>query len=463
MTKSRSRVLTIFHRSLLIFFASMILSSGWTAANQSQPQQSRSLKTASGKTSWMEADRAIAARFAPVIYQGIAGTGRFDFITNFDFDGDWIGDNNWAHAEKERFPLKGYVYWALSETDTHYFLCYAFYHPRDWKGGKKSGRALSGTIREVVTLGQHVKSPPGLMDDLVLSHENDLEGCMVAVAKGSTPGEDRVVLVETVAHNKYLIFALQPYTPDTEMLATEGSRPVLYIEAKGHGVHGYMGQNTKPVEPAVNKNPPAEVKKKHTVKPPTEKKNKTTVGKIGGFFGKAKNITKAKNSGKSNKEKKKGSAAATQEEKEAIEEVLIYRFTGTAEDPRKNTGSVGYNLLPIYDTFWKHAQAGRGETYGEADDYGVRTIGVKVLSAQAGTKKIELGRLGSALRGKAGAPNKARPPWGWFDMSDRSRPLGEWFFDPASTLQRHLGSIKNWSAAYIHNPFMQIIRGQGIN
>ena len=50
------------------------------------------------------------------------------------------------------------------------------------------------------------------------------------------------------------------------------------------------------------------------------------------------------------------------------------------------------------------------------------------------SQAMKLGVLESALRGVAGAPNKARPPWGWFDISERDRPLGEWFFDPANTL-----------------------------
>jgi hypothetical protein len=74
---------------------------------------------------WEDRDREIASRFAPVFHQGMVGSGRFDYITNFDFDDDWVGDNNWANAELGQYPLKAYVYYAVSETPTHYFIHYA--------------------------------------------------------------------------------------------------------------------------------------------------------------------------------------------------------------------------------------------------------------------------------------------------------------------------------------------------
>src|SRR4051812_41075251 len=80
-------------------------------------------------------DREIAARFAPIFYQGLGPTKRSDYITNFDFDGDWRGDNNWANAEDRRFSMKAYVYYGVSETPTHFFIHYAVFHPRDYKGG----------------------------------------------------------------------------------------------------------------------------------------------------------------------------------------------------------------------------------------------------------------------------------------------------------------------------------------
>ncbi len=49
-------------------------------------------KRDSGRTN----EREIAARFAPIFYQALGDKPRSDYITNFDFDGEWRGENNWS-------------------------------------------------------------------------------------------------------------------------------------------------------------------------------------------------------------------------------------------------------------------------------------------------------------------------------------------------------------------------------
>jgi hypothetical protein len=80
-------------------------------------------------------DKQIAAQFAPVFYQGLGDSPRSDYITNFDFDGDWKGDNNWRNLDDRSFPLRAYIYYSVTETETHYLVHYAFFHPRDYKSG----------------------------------------------------------------------------------------------------------------------------------------------------------------------------------------------------------------------------------------------------------------------------------------------------------------------------------------
>ena len=105
-----------------------------------------------------DVDYQIAARFAPVFHQALGSSPRFDYITRFDFDGDWRGDNNWANAADTQYPLTATVYFNVSESPTHYFIHYAAFHPRDYKGGhqalgmcaascsrKSSGRLPGGT------------------------------------------------------------------------------------------------------------------------------------------------------------------------------------------------------------------------------------------------------------------------------------------------------------------------------
>jgi hypothetical protein len=186
-------------------------------------------------------DRELAARFAPVFYQGLGERPRNDYITTFDFDGDWRGDNNWADADERRFPLKASVYYAVSETVTHFFITYAVFHPRDYKGGD-GAYFYSQTIRKWTKRGSKY-DPTGQLIEISLAHENDLEGCMVVVAKnGDDLEKARVVFVETLAHGKFLKYvnegsALKGFGT----VSLEGQRPRLYIEPKGHGVQAYRG------------------------------------------------------------------------------------------------------------------------------------------------------------------------------------------------------------------------------
>jgi hypothetical protein len=189
-------------------------------------------------------ERQVASRFAPVFRQALGDHPRADYITNFDFDGDWRGDNNWAHADDRRFPLRARVYYAVSETPTHFFAHYAVFHPRDYKGGSTAGPLLSDAIREGVRRGGRY-DPTGLSGEAVLAHENDMEGCLVVAAKdGDDPTRARVILVETLAHDRIL-----KYTPEGATGAPaldgrarlEGQSPVLYVEPKGHGVFAYDG------------------------------------------------------------------------------------------------------------------------------------------------------------------------------------------------------------------------------
>ncbi len=184
-------------------------------------------------------DRDIAARFAPVFHQALGPSPRFDYITNFDFDGDWRGDNNWNNAADTRYPLKAYIYYSVFETRTHFFIHYAAFHPRDYKGGESRGALLSEAMRIGVKMGGQY-DPTGRADEAVMAHENDLEGALVVAEKD---GEDytraRLMLVETLAHNNYL-----KYVPPGSPLAggplmVAGVRPRLFVEPKGHGIEAW--------------------------------------------------------------------------------------------------------------------------------------------------------------------------------------------------------------------------------
>lgn len=159
--------------------------------------------------------------WAPVFYQDLADSPdvdiRQDFITNFDYDGDFIGSNNWENFDKNH-PLKAFVYYSAVETQTHYFLGYYVFHPRDWE-----------------PVCRHAND----------CHENDMEGVYLIVEKDSASGKLR--LMTTLAHGIFQ-FYVHPMDrarfPDgfpihgTIHRTVEGDNPVVYIEAKGHGQFG---------------------------------------------------------------------------------------------------------------------------------------------------------------------------------------------------------------------------------
>jgi hypothetical protein len=333
-------------------------------------------------------DKQIAAQFAPVIYQGLADQPRFDYITNFDFDGDWKGDNNWTNAGNKAYPLRAYVYYSVIETATHYFVHYAFFHPRDYKGGIGKSTLLDVLIKEGVRRAG--KDPTGLADDVALSHENDLEGCLIVAEKrGDELRNAAVQYVETMAHNRYLKYRQRAVQgSDGELLDVKGQQPLLFAEAKGHGVSSYTG---------------------------------------------------------------------TREQlKKAANGLLIYSYTGEAQDPDKRRGNaIGYDLVGMTETFWQRAQTGENETYAEAFEYPTFKLTLRQLDGQANVLEWTVGKLGAAFRGTVGFKNKARPPWGWYDMSETDRPPGEWFFDPATVIAQHFHLDATFTPAYIYHPFFQ--------
>jgi hypothetical protein len=341
-------------------------------------------------------DREIAAHFAPVFYQGLGDRRRHDYITNFDFDGDWRGDNNWNNSANERFPLRAFVYYAVSETPTHILIHYAIFHPRDYKGGAGArGPLLSEIIREGARRGGRY-DPTGLSGEAVLAHENDMEGCLIVASKaGADFKQARVAFVETLAHDRFLKYTNEAVSVDErgrpafDSIRLEAGHAELYVEPKGHGIVAYVGG---------------------------EKQSQTNG-------------------------------------------TIVYKYAGRADDPDKSPQTeTGYDLLPLSTTIWPRARGGVNQTFGAAYKYGARAFSVAQTSNRTQKRSVNLGTLGIAFRGTTGAPNMARPPWGWFDRNERGQARGAWFFDPAATIKRHFKLGDEFSVAYTHAPFLGVWR-----
>ena len=169
-------------------------------------------------------DLELALRWAPVHYQDTASWDYdADYLSTVDFDAEWDTLNNWEHQDDSLARLTGAVYYSVVETSTHWFIVYAFYHPRDWVEWDPFGTS---------------------------SHENDMEGALLTVRRdGSTYG--RLEAMVSNAHGNFYSYVPpgSPYTAGREsvdgsvVMQSYGgfSRPTTRQEAKGHGAYAWNG------------------------------------------------------------------------------------------------------------------------------------------------------------------------------------------------------------------------------
>ncbi|MBL8179921.1 MAG: hypothetical protein JNK48_34895 [Bryobacterales bacterium] len=157
--------------------------------------------------------RALAERYAPMFAQETWWQPKSDFPTRFDFDNDLIGDNNWDNMEKG--TSQAYIYYAVMETSTHWFLIYNAFHPRDY-----SDKCVAGSC-----------------------HENDNEGVILTVQKdGSEFG--KLLTMETLAHNNVYSFTNERgissglHNVDGRIEMHDNTHPVVFVESGGHGIYG---------------------------------------------------------------------------------------------------------------------------------------------------------------------------------------------------------------------------------
>jgi len=157
--------------------------------------------------------RPLVEHYAPFIAQETWFHPKADYLARFDFDKNWNGDDNWAHADAG--SSQAYVYYAVMETETHWFLIYNLFHPRDY-----SDKCVVGTC-----------------------HENDNEGLILTVAKdGNRWG--RLQAMETLAHNNVYSYRVDrrvgpgAHNIDGDVQLSADKRPAVFVESGGHGIYG---------------------------------------------------------------------------------------------------------------------------------------------------------------------------------------------------------------------------------
>lgn len=181
-----------------------------------------------------EEQKEIVFKYAPVIFQktnAVRGgkPENWDFITACDFDGDLIGKDNEENLRSGMYNLPAVLYYALTETKTHYFITYSSFHPLDWS-----------------------PSTPAIPYNW---HENDMENLQVVVKKQSGMDQERILILSTQAHTRTYISAENgvssgkfkiektPIRRLTENLVDNGTHPGIFIESGGHGIHNMTKQD----------------------------------------------------------------------------------------------------------------------------------------------------------------------------------------------------------------------------
>ena len=195
------------HEALLRLSLAILVALAFSGCASPTPTTASPMGGEEGKASHQE----LAYHYAPVIHQGVASDQ--DFITAVDFDGDWVGNNNWENQPTG--DLSAYVYYSVVETETHWFLFYALFHPRDY-----------------------TRDP---CEESEGCHENDMESIQVVVAKDGTP-YGRLQVVETLAHSHIYLYTTDRSVEGNFLVVVgsvrlEGNHPIVYVETYGHGIY----------------------------------------------------------------------------------------------------------------------------------------------------------------------------------------------------------------------------------
>lgn len=156
----------------------------WRAARPGAPS-ARSLGS-SQEPDPLDRQLLVVQRFAPVFLQNRKpkrtrtdnGDAFEDHFVRVDYDGDWNGFDNSAslvEAASLGRDLSAHVYYGVQETERHYYIHFAYFHPRDPKW--------------------------------FAFHENDVEGGMVVVRKAASWSAQlerrQLVMVQAQAHNRF--------------------------------------------------------------------------------------------------------------------------------------------------------------------------------------------------------------------------------------------------------------------
>jgi hypothetical protein len=199
---------------------------------------------------------------------------RGDFITRFDFDGDWNGLNNWANigkrppAERSRDTMaRAFIYYSVVETETHYFINYCAFHPQDREPRCADVECHENDLEgglHLVRKGAENGGMGALWMTMYLAHDNWFThltpaGRAAGIKLGGKPPHETpekahhynadfiydVVWRGVTPEGK--IFTPRDQSRPEDELAPKGTvfRPTVWSEPWGHGMYGWPGADSK--------------------------------------------------------------------------------------------------------------------------------------------------------------------------------------------------------------------------
>ena len=321
----------------------------------------------------------LAGHWAPDLYQDTWFKIGGDYLVAFNADGDWIGKNNLDNFVAGKFkPYAAVVYYSVIESETHYFIYYCFYHAVDYDTWYM--RPLPGT-----------------------THENDMEGILVTVAKDPHNQFGKFRAMESLAHNLFHHYAngdgIKPNSGSFEPARLrDGSHVEIYIEGGGHG--------------------PFEL---HSKKSPYAKHDQFRHG-----------------------------------------HGVIYHFAGQSESPKgPDDRNAGYDLKDFLAPagIWDHRCGGDTFDLQKRMVYqpppGRPGVPGAVSDCNDPPGTIPLAFDGD-LSGFANGADKAKPFWSWTGPNSRGEPRGAWGLDPAWTMSQHYKFDEPFSLNYVNNFYLGI-------
>lgn len=163
-------------------------------------------------------DDLVAVVHAPIHFQDTDDDKpTADWLAPFDYDGNFVADDNWDHFWDFQKELKGAMYYSVVETCTHWYVTYTMFHPEDWDTSFEQ------------------------------EHENDSEGILEVIRKDGGYGKLEALI--TVYHYDFYSFTAADSTltdgeEDIDGTLTFGEidgflHPLTSQQARGHGVKAF--------------------------------------------------------------------------------------------------------------------------------------------------------------------------------------------------------------------------------